>query len=215
MSLLTLQQTPLAQKPVPHCDGAAHAPPCGTGVLVGVEVTVGVLVGVAVGVFVGVAVAVLVGVDVGVLVGTGVPSITWQSEKRPCPQTAGDWLNPLMHPALAQAKDAVVKHFGSGPLEHCVHLVQSALTPLAAIHVTSNSPKTEIANGRMKTIAPRGARIAPSKLAAKGSPQMIWDVAAGIVIGGSVWALVLFGYALLGTRECPSPRRAVSRVHWG
>jgi hypothetical protein len=45
-----LQQTPLAQKPVPHCDGAAHAPPCGTGVLVGVEVTVGVLVGVAVGV---------------------------------------------------------------------------------------------------------------------------------------------------------------------
>jgi len=29
---------------------------------------------------------------------------------------------------------------------------------------------------------------------------MIWDVAAGIVIGGSVWALVLFGYALLDTR---------------
>ena len=28
-------------------------------------------------------------------------------------------------------------------------------------------------------------------------------------------ALVLFGYALLGTRECTSPRRAVSRVHWG
>jgi hypothetical protein len=38
---------------------------------------------------------------------------------------------------------------------------------------------------------------------------------AGIVIGGSVWALVLFGYALLGTRECTSPRRAVSRDHWG
>ena len=44
---------------------------------------------------------------------------------------------------------------------------------------------------------------------------MIWDVAAGIVIGGSVWALVLFGYALLGTRECTSPRRVVSRDHWG
>ena len=44
---------------------------------------------------------------------------------------------------------------------------------------------------------------------------MIRDVAAGIVIGGSVWALVLFAYALLGTRECTSPRQAVSRVHWG
>jgi len=27
-----LQQTPLAQKPVPHCDGVAQAPPWGTGV---------------------------------------------------------------------------------------------------------------------------------------------------------------------------------------
>src|SRR5215471_18158758 len=49
------QQTPLAQKPVPHCDGVAQAPPWGTGVLVGVDVTVAVavLVGVAVGVRVG------------------------------------------------------------------------------------------------------------------------------------------------------------------
>jgi hypothetical protein len=49
----------------------------------------------------------------------------------------------------------------------------------------------------------------------KEAPQMIWDVAAGSVVGGSVWALVLFGYALLGTREGTRPRRAVSRVHWG
>jgi hypothetical protein len=70
------QQTPLAQKPVPHCEGVEHAPPWGTGVLVGVEVTVGVLVGVAVvvtvGVLVGVAVGVLVAVAVGVLVGVAV-----------------------------------------------------------------------------------------------------------------------------------------------
>jgi len=64
-----LQQTPLAQKPVPHCDAVAHAPPWGTGVLV--VVAVGVLVGVLVGVFVGVAVGVFVfvGVLVGVVVG--------------------------------------------------------------------------------------------------------------------------------------------------
>ena len=55
------QQTPLVQKPVEHCDGVAHASPCGTGVLVGVEVTVGVLVGVAVTVTVAVTVAVAVG----------------------------------------------------------------------------------------------------------------------------------------------------------
>ena len=42
------QQIPSTQKPVAHCAGVAQAPPCGTGVLVGVEV--GVLVGVCVGV---------------------------------------------------------------------------------------------------------------------------------------------------------------------
>jgi hypothetical protein len=64
------QQTPVTQKPVPHCAGVAQAPPCGTGVLLGVAV--GVLVGVRVGVFVGVAVGVLVGVCVGVNVGVAV-----------------------------------------------------------------------------------------------------------------------------------------------
>ena len=49
----------------------------------------------------------------------------------------------------------------------------------------------------------------------KEAPQMIRDIAAGIVIGGSVWALVLFGYAVLGTRDCTSRRRVVSRDHWG
>jgi hypothetical protein len=73
-----LQQTPLVQKPVEHCDGVAQAPPWGTGVLVGVAVTVavavlvGVWVGVRVGVAVGVAVDVLVEVTVGVLVGVAV-----------------------------------------------------------------------------------------------------------------------------------------------
>jgi hypothetical protein len=61
------QHTPVTQNPVPHCEGIEHAPPWGTGVLVGVAV--GVLVGVCVGVFVGVAVGVLVGVCVGVLLG--------------------------------------------------------------------------------------------------------------------------------------------------
>jgi hypothetical protein len=61
------QQTPLAQKrPAAHCDGVAQAPPCGTGVLVGVDVTVAVCV--AVDVAVTVAVAVTVGVMVGVAV---------------------------------------------------------------------------------------------------------------------------------------------------
>jgi hypothetical protein len=41
------QQTPVTQKPVPHCEGVEQAPPWGTGVLVGV------LVGVPVGVNVG------------------------------------------------------------------------------------------------------------------------------------------------------------------
>jgi hypothetical protein len=59
------QQTPVTQKPVPHCDGVAQAPPWGTGVAVGVEVTVGVLVGVAVIVTVAVTVAVAVMVGVG------------------------------------------------------------------------------------------------------------------------------------------------------
>jgi hypothetical protein len=60
-----LQQTPLAQKPVPHCDGVAQAPPWGTGE----AVAVGVMVGVAVTVEVFVTVAVAVGVEVGVNVG--------------------------------------------------------------------------------------------------------------------------------------------------
>ena len=60
------QQTPLTQKPVPHCDGVAHAPPCGTGVAVGVLVTVDVAV--RVGVFVTVAVRVAVAVWVAVCV---------------------------------------------------------------------------------------------------------------------------------------------------
>jgi len=51
------QHTPLAQKPVPHCDGVVQAPPCGTGLAVGVAVTVAV----------------------GVFEGTGVPSIVVQS----------------------------------------------------------------------------------------------------------------------------------------
>jgi hypothetical protein len=72
------QQTPVTQKPVPHCEGVEHAPPWGTGVLVGVAVgvlvgvVVGVLLGVLVGVFVGVFVGVLVGVPVGVAVGATV-----------------------------------------------------------------------------------------------------------------------------------------------
>ena len=52
-----LQQTLSAQeRPDAHCEVVAQAPPCGTGVLVGVadDVTVGVRVGVAVGVAVGV-----------------------------------------------------------------------------------------------------------------------------------------------------------------
>jgi len=61
-----LQQTPLAQKPVLHCEGAEQAPPWGTGVLVGVLVTVDVAV--RVGVFVTVAVRVAVAVWVAVCV---------------------------------------------------------------------------------------------------------------------------------------------------
>ena len=65
------QQTLSTQKPVPHCDGVAQAPPCETGIPV--DVTVGVTVGlpvvVLVGVMVGVVVGVVVWVNVGVLVG--------------------------------------------------------------------------------------------------------------------------------------------------
>jgi hypothetical protein len=66
------QQTLLAQKPVPHWDGVAQAPPCGTGVAVGVCVTVAE--GVLVGVFVTVAVlvAVCVAVPVAVMVAVAV-----------------------------------------------------------------------------------------------------------------------------------------------
>jgi len=55
------QHTSATQNPVEHCDGVVHAPPWGTGVLVGVAVGVLVGVSVTVGVFVGV----LVGVNVG------------------------------------------------------------------------------------------------------------------------------------------------------
>ena len=63
------QHTSATQNPVEHCDGVVHAPPRGTGVLVGVCVTVPVLVAVAV--LVAVPVAVAVAVLVGVLVGVG------------------------------------------------------------------------------------------------------------------------------------------------
>jgi hypothetical protein len=64
-----LQQTPLAQNPVPHCDGVAQAPPWGTGVAVAVGVIVGVAVRVGVLVTVAVCVAVAVCVTVAVCVG--------------------------------------------------------------------------------------------------------------------------------------------------
>jgi len=53
------QHTPLAQKPVAHCDGVVQAPPCGTGVGVAVPVEVTVGVWVIVGVVVGVGVFVI------------------------------------------------------------------------------------------------------------------------------------------------------------
>jgi hypothetical protein len=99
-----LQQTPSTQKPVPHCDGVAQAPPCGTwvlvgvavgvalGLLVGVSVCVGELVGVSVcvgelvGVSVGVSVGVPVGVSVGVAVAAGVRDA--QLGSVPTPETA-------------------------------------------------------------------------------------------------------------------------------
>jgi hypothetical protein len=131
-----LQQTPVTQNPVPHCDGVEHAPPRGTGVLVGVAVgvlvgvcvgvfvTVGVLVGVLLGVLVGVfvGVLVLVGVNVGVLVGvsvgvfvaTGTPSMTPQLAKSPCPQVPMP-ARMLSHPKSSkQAMSQVCV-----PLKHC------------------------------------------------------------------------------------------------
>ena len=91
-----LQQTPLAQKPVPHCDGVAQAPPCGTGLAVGVLVTVDVAVRVAVcvavlvlvAVAVIVAVAVTVGVSVGVSVGVNVGG---QLGRQPSPHVVASW----------------------------------------------------------------------------------------------------------------------------
>jgi hypothetical protein len=53
------QQTRSAQLPVPHCEASEHAPPWGTGLVVGVAVMVAVVVAVAV------AVAVAVGLGVG------------------------------------------------------------------------------------------------------------------------------------------------------
>ncbi len=47
------QQMPVTQKPVAHSDGSPQRPPCGTGVLLGVSVTGGVMVGVDDGVGVG------------------------------------------------------------------------------------------------------------------------------------------------------------------
>ena len=65
------QHTPLAQKPVAHCEGVAQAPPWGMGVLVGVAVTVAVNVTVAVAVTVAVRVVVAVTVAVAVGVSAG------------------------------------------------------------------------------------------------------------------------------------------------
>jgi len=63
------QHTPSTQKGGEHCDGVVQAPPCGTGVLVGVEpVWVTVPVAVAVAVLVAVPVLVVVPVLVGVSV---------------------------------------------------------------------------------------------------------------------------------------------------
>jgi hypothetical protein len=82
------------------------------------------------------------------------------------------------------------------------------------IHYRRNGTPTSIEAASI-TPLPDDSELPSEEARPKEAPQMIWDVTAGIVIGGSVWALVLFGYALLGTRECTSPRRAVSRVHWG
>ena len=72
-----LQHASSTQKPVEHCDGVVHAPPWGTGVLVGVAVGVSVAVGV------------LVGVSVGVWVGGIGGSIDLQASKTgPTPQVA-------------------------------------------------------------------------------------------------------------------------------
>lgn len=92
-----LQHTWSAQvRPAAHCEVSMHAPPCGTGVLVGVavgvdvgvrvDVAVGVAVGVSVGVLVavGVAVGVFVGVAIDVDVGAGVTVQPW-SQVDPSP----------------------------------------------------------------------------------------------------------------------------------
>jgi len=76
------QQTPSAHSSVEHCEGVLQAPPCGTGLAVGVLVAVPVLVAVLVAV--AVAVAVAVSVAVGVLVSVG--SITEQPADIPWPQ---------------------------------------------------------------------------------------------------------------------------------
>ena len=68
-----LQHTSSTQKPVAHSAGVEHAPPCGTGVLVGVAVGVLVAVEVLVTVEVLVAVAVVVAVAVLVAVCVTVP----------------------------------------------------------------------------------------------------------------------------------------------
>jgi hypothetical protein len=114
-----LQHTPLAQKPVPHCDGVAQAPPCGTGEAVAVGVTVGVAV--RVGVFVTVAVCVAVAVTVGVLVGVNVGP---QSE----PATLGSQQSPARtgsHTSPGPEKQKLPAG-SQGPV-NCVH-------PPAAAH---------------------------------------------------------------------------------
>jgi len=158
------QHTSATQKPVEHCDGVIHAPPWGTGVLVGVAV--GVLVTVAVLVAVAVAVAVLVGVSVGVgvgvLLGTGTPSMTAQLAKPPSPHRPSDSLvEPVHSDGHRKVQPSVVKHWGaplgqpgaSGP-RHRQH------TPVAALGaISSNTPKMQTTMGRIEILGERGASI--------------------------------------------------------
>jgi hypothetical protein len=82
-----LQQTLSTQKPgVAHCAGVLHAPPMGTGVLVGVAV--------------------------GVNVGTGVPSMKAHPLNSPVPQTKpGPPLSVALHPMAehGETHESVVK----------------------------------------------------------------------------------------------------------
>ena len=110
-----LQQTPLAQKPVTHCEGVAQAPPKGTPVLVGVAVGVGVrlLVAVTVGVSVGVPDAVTVGVTVGVDVGPR--QAPWQNPSGPKADCAQK-VSPVLHLSATPAEQSSLgQHSSSSP----------------------------------------------------------------------------------------------------